>query len=64
MKNKIEDLENAITKWTKVCQTAVGDYQNDWRERNGESVSIMNILSSLGIDAKVIQFSPDDDTFY
>ncbi|XP_031842644.1 swi5-dependent recombination DNA repair protein 1 homolog isoform X2 [Nomia melanderi] len=63
-KNKTEDLENAIEKWTKVCQTALEDYQNDWKEQNGESVSIMNILSSLGIDPKVIRFSPDDDTFY
>ncbi|XP_076295992.1 swi5-dependent recombination DNA repair protein 1 homolog isoform X2 [Lasioglossum baleicum] len=63
-KNNAEDIRNSIKKWTEVCQIVLGDYQDDLKKRNEQSVSIMDILSSFGIDPKLVQFSPDDDTFY
>ncbi|XP_015439402.1 PREDICTED: uncharacterized protein LOC107194313 [Dufourea novaeangliae] len=62
-KNKAEDLESAINKWTEVCQTAIEDYQNDLEERKQQSVTITQILSSLGIDPDIVHFSIDDDAF-
>ena len=63
-KNKGEDLENEIKKHTDVCQTGLRDYQNLLQERNGQSISITEILSSLGIDPAIARFSKDDETFY
>ncbi|XP_076650258.1 swi5-dependent recombination DNA repair protein 1 homolog [Halictus rubicundus] len=63
-KNNADDLRNSIKKWTEVCQTVLSDYQADLKKRSEQSVSIMDILSSFGIDPKLVHFSPDDDTFY
>ncbi|XP_054016647.1 swi5-dependent recombination DNA repair protein 1 homolog isoform X1 [Hylaeus anthracinus] len=62
-KNKAEDLETAIKKWTDACQNALRDYQNDLQERNGRSVKMVEILSSLGIEPNTVQFYINDDTF-
>ncbi|XP_076382608.1 swi5-dependent recombination DNA repair protein 1 homolog isoform X2 [Megalopta genalis] len=62
-KNNAEDLRNIINKWTRVCQIVLRDYQNYLEKMNGQPVSIMDILSSFGIDHKLVHFSPDDDTF-
>ena len=63
-KNKGEDLETEIRNNTDVCQTGLRDYQNLLQERNGQSISITEILSSLGIDPAIARFSTDDETFY
>ncbi|XP_076241606.1 uncharacterized protein LOC143183778 [Calliopsis andreniformis] len=63
-KNKAEDLETAIKKWTAVCQTTLKDYQNNLENRNGHSMSMIDILSSFGIDPNIVCFSIDDNTFY
>ena len=63
-KNKAEDLEIAIQKWTNCCQIALKDYQNDLQEKSGQSVTISEILSSLNINPDKVHFSIDDDTFY
>ncbi|CAK9808223.1 Swi5-dependent recombination DNA repair protein 1 homolog [Anthophora quadrimaculata] len=62
-KNKAEDLENAIKKWTECCQNALKDYQNILQERNGQSVSMSEILSSFNINSDIVRFSVDNDTF-
>ncbi|XP_078033089.1 swi5-dependent recombination DNA repair protein 1 homolog isoform X2 [Augochlora pura] len=62
-KNNPEDLRNIIKKWTKVCQIVLRDYQNYLAKRNGQPVSIIDILSSFGVDHKLVNYSPDNDTF-
>ncbi|CAK9824418.1 Swi5-dependent recombination DNA repair protein 1 homolog [Anthophora retusa] len=62
-KNKAEDLENAIRKWTECCQNALKEYQNILQERNGQSVSMSEILSSFNINSDIVRFSVDNDTF-
>ncbi|KOC60986.1 Swi5-dependent recombination DNA repair protein 1 like protein [Habropoda laboriosa] len=62
-KNKAEDLENAIKKWTECCQNALKDYQNELQERTGQSVTMSEILSSFNINPDIVCFSVDNDTF-
>ncbi|XP_076164560.1 swi5-dependent recombination DNA repair protein 1 homolog isoform X2 [Ptiloglossa arizonensis] len=63
-KNKAEDLETAIKKWTDACQNALKDYENDLQNRNGQSVNMTEILSSFGIKPNTVRFCTNDDTFY
>ncbi|XP_043247873.1 swi5-dependent recombination DNA repair protein 1 homolog [Colletes gigas] len=63
-KNKAEDLETAIKKWIDACQNALKDYQNDLQERNGQSVSMAEILSTFGIKPDTVNFLITDDTFH
>lgn len=63
LKNKAEDLETAIKKWTDICQIALRDYQNNLQERNGYCTNMTEILSSFNIDPSIVCFSTDDDTF-
>lgn len=63
-KNLGEDLETEIRKYTDICQTGLRDYQNLLQERNGQSIGITEILSSLSIDPGIVRFSTDDQTFY
>ncbi|CAL7937861.1 unnamed protein product [Xylocopa violacea] len=63
-KNKAEDLESVIKKWTDCCQNALWDYQKDLQERNGQIVEMSIILSSFNIEPDIVHFSIDDGTFY
>ncbi|XP_017889660.1 uncharacterized protein LOC108630721 isoform X1 [Ceratina calcarata] len=58
-----EDLEGAIEKWIGGCQAALQDYQEHLRERNGQNVSMSDILSFFDITPDKVCYSVDDDTF-
>lgn len=63
-KNKAEDLECAIQKWTESCQNALRDYQNSLKNDGRQSVAMSEILSSFNINPDTVRFSVDNDTFY
>ncbi|XP_026674085.1 uncharacterized protein LOC108630721 isoform X2 [Ceratina calcarata] len=62
-RKKNEDLEGAIEKWIGGCQAALQDYQEHLRERNGQNVSMSDILSFFDITPDKVCYSVDDDTF-
>ncbi|XP_031370866.1 swi5-dependent recombination DNA repair protein 1 homolog isoform X4 [Apis dorsata] len=63
-KNKAENLESVIKKWTTCCQNALIDYQKCLQEKNDQPVKLSEILSLFNINPDIVCFSIDDDTFY
>lgn len=63
-KNKAEDIEAAIEKWTTVCQDALKDYYEEANQNNIHGLSMYHLLLRFGIDPKVVRYSVDDDMFY
>ncbi|KAG6795212.1 swi5-dependent recombination DNA repair protein 1 isoform X1 [Apis mellifera caucasica] len=63
-KNKAENLESVIKKWTTCCQNALIDYQKCLQEKNDQPVKLFEILSSFNINPDIVCFSIDDDIFY
>ncbi|XP_043601450.1 swi5-dependent recombination DNA repair protein 1 homolog [Bombus pyrosoma] len=63
-KNKAENLEDAIKKWTECCQSALIDHQKILQGEGGQIVKMSEILSSFNINPDIVHFSINDDTFY
>lgn len=54
-------LEPLTEKWIGVCQEALQELQ---RKTEKEQISIGKLIMHFNIDAKLIRYNEEDDSFY
>ncbi|KAK2586178.1 hypothetical protein KPH14_001444 [Odynerus spinipes] len=62
-KNNCVDLEADIKQWRSACQDALERLHKDLQDKRGQTMTMEEILSSLGIPANLIYYSVENDTF-
>lgn len=62
-KNNSADLEAEIKQWRSACQDALERLQKDLLNKRGQSITMEELLSSLGIPNNLVYYSTENDTF-
>lgn len=62
-KNNCIDLEAEIKQWRSACQDALERLHKNLQDKQGQTVTMKEMLSLLGIPTNLVYYSVENDTF-